>query len=263
MVAIYEENVEWIFSQDIREKKLAGNGIHGRAARLRKHETVKMPSEQTQDKFQRRLILGAGPVYSTTLKEMKCLELLEKVRAGEWLTIEELKALPFEDGQKVYAEIRRLHTTAEIYKGLDCAAKQVSELSWSFQVARSGKQIIVGEPALDVLRGFAENRQNQVKNKDQTLEQKQEPEKPKRKYKARESSSSSKPSLPAPIHEQIEPNNITLVEVKKPEIEPFRISVKNVFSSDQVIALFTRLQLFVEGQSGEFEISLNLQERLS
>ena len=61
--------------------------------------------------------------------------------------------------------------------------------------------------------------------------------------------------------EEIPPNQITLVEVKKPEIELLRISLKNIYRSDQIKSLFTRLELFVEGQDSDFEISLTLQER--
>lgn len=277
---MYEENVEWIFNEDCRDKKKTGNGIHGRAARLRKHESVKMPSEQEPDKFQRRLILGAGPCFTTTLRELKLVELLEKIRNGEWITVQDLKALPFEDGQKVYAEIRRLHTTAEMYQGFSCSSAQISELSWLFQVARSGKQILVGEPALDVLRGFTEHRQNQAKGKreskdnDKAKEKKNGTEdKPKRKYKPRQKPEEQNQlqtivetmyeEKEVPEMQEIEPNGVTLVEIKKPEIDLLRISVKNVYSAEQIMAFLTRIQLFCEGQDNLFELSLTLQEKVA
>lgn len=277
MIRIYNENVEWIFNQDVRDKKKTGNGIHGRAARLRKKESVKMPSEREPNKFQRRLILGAGPCYVTSLREMKLLEWLDKIQNGEWISIEELKSLPFEDGQKIYAELRRLYTTADMYKGFTCSSAQIAELSWHFQVARSGKTIVVGEPALDVLRNFSEHRNNQTEKKRQ--QQENDGNKPqeanntgKRKYKQREKKNPQKDpitntqketDIDKMYQEEIPPGQLTLVEIKKPEIELLRISLKNIYSSEQVIALFTRLKLFVEGQENKFEISLTLQEKQS
>jgi hypothetical protein len=348
VIRIYSEDVEWIFNQDVREKKRTGNGIHGRAARLRKKESVKMPSEQEPDKFQRRLILGAGPCFTTTLREMKFLELMEKVKSkqqitidelkespiqdgvqiynelrkmydiielqkaldcsldqilelstvfnldwmkriqyGEWIKVPELSAAEYKEGQKIYAELRRLYTTTEILKGLDCAPAQISELSWHFKVARKGKQILVGEDALDVLRNFRDNRLNQAQAKRDSDESAatagaaqaaagSETTTSKRKYKAREKK--EVPSIP-PITpsnentlakkeeavdkmEEIAPNQITLVEVKNPEIELLRISLKNIYNADQITSLFTRLQLFVEGQENNFELNLVLQERV-
>lgn len=294
----YSENVEFIFNQDCREKKRTGNGIHGRAARLRKKECVRMPSERETDKLKRRLILGAGPCFVTTIKELNLVEWLQRIENGEWISIEELRGLPFEDGQKVYAQIRRLHTTQEIYRGFSCSSAQVSELSWHFQVARQGNQIIVGEPALDVLRGFADHRANQAEqkrlreesengnnNQSESNEQKQQIQqnsnnvpvttngKSTRKYtprgqgkkaleKAKKEAEMQKiiDSTYKDAPEQIEPSKITLVEVKKPEIDLLRISVKNVYTAEQVLAFLTRLQLFVEGQSAKFELSVTLQE---
>ena len=347
VIEIYNEDVEWIFNQDVREKKKTGNGIHGRAARLRKKESVKMPSEQEPNKFQRRLILGAGPCFITTLREMKLLELMEKVKSREQITIDELKELPIQDGaqiynelrkiydivelqnaldcsleqilelscifnldwmkriqygewikvselnaieykegQKIYAELRRLHTTTEILKGLDCAPAQLSELSWNFKVARKGKQILVGDDALDVLRNFRDNRLNQAQTKrdndkaaadsaeGQGAAANSETTPPKRKYKERvkkvvplvppsnENAIVKKEEVVDKMdQEEIPPSQLTLVEVKKPEIELLRISLKNIYRADQIKSLFTRLELFVEGQDSDFEISLTLQER--
>jgi hypothetical protein len=269
---MYEENVEWIFNQDVREKKRTGNGIHGRAARLRKHESVKMPSEQEPDKFQRRLILGAGPCFVTSLKGMILMEWMDKIENGEWISIEQLKDLPFDDGQKIYARIRTLHTTAEMYKGFGCSSAQISELSWHFQVARSGKTIVVGEPALEILRGFTEHRQNQAEQKriknNSPRSSKKDSDKPKRKYKSREvktngESQESKNELAISqiYQEEIPSNEITLVEIKDPEIELLRMAVRNTYSSEQVIALLTRISLFVEGQENQFEVNLILQEK--
>ena len=326
-----EENIEWIFNADCRDKKRTGNGIHGRAARLRKKEAVKMPSERETDKFQRKLILGAGPCYVTTLREMKLLELLDKVKSrqqvtieeikelpihdgldiynelrkmydikelqatlkcsirdimelssifnlgwmkriqyGEWISIGELKALPFDDGQKIYAELRRLHTTADMYKGFSCSSAQISEMSYHFQVARSGKTIVVGESALDILRGFTENRQNQAEQKRKsTPPTNNSTDKPKRQYKARTPKEESTTETQKEIaintmyQEEIPADQLTLVEVKNPEIDLLRISVKNTYTADQIMAFLTRLQLFVEGQDNKFELSLTLQEKSS
>ena len=38
-----ESEIERMLKDDIREQKRTGNGIHGRALRLRKHETVRTP----------------------------------------------------------------------------------------------------------------------------------------------------------------------------------------------------------------------------
>lgn len=282
MIRIYSEDVEWIFNQDVRDKKRTGNGIHGRAARLRKHESVKMPSEREPDKFQRRLTLNAGPCFITTLREMKLLKLMEKVQTGEYPTVAELKEIPYEDGQKLYAELRRLHTTTEILKGLDCAPAQISELSWHFKVARKGKQILVGDDALDVLRDFRDNRLNQVQTKRENDDaaaadaaaagtgSETQPTTSKRKYKKRvkkelppgNENGLAKKEEAVDKKEEIAPNQLTLVEVKNPEIELLRISLKNIYSADQITSLFTRLQLFVEGQENNFELNLVLQERV-
>lgn len=350
---MYEENIEWIFNQDCRDKKRTGNGIHGRAARLRKKEAVKMPSERETDKFQRKIILGAGPCYVTTLREMKLLELLDRVKNkqqitiddikelpvkdgleiytelrrmygieelqkalecsleeilelstifnldwmkrtqyGEWITVSELKDLEFKEGQKIYAELRRLYTTADMYKGFSCSSAQISELSYHFQVARKGKMILVGEQALDVLRGFTENRMNQASVKREKDEQevitKAKETTTKRKYnrKPKEDEEINKaPSqmeiqtisdtvfndpipTPEPIQEvipvqEISPSQITLVEVKNTDIDLLRISVKNVYNSEQIKSFLTRIQLFVEGQENQFELSLTLQEKMA
>jgi hypothetical protein len=269
---MFEENVEWIFNQDCRDKKRTGNGIHGRAARLRKKESVKMPSEREPDKFQRKLILGAGPCFTTTLREMKLMGWLERLENKEWPTIEELRELPYEDGQKIYAKLRTLYTTADMYQGFKCSSAAISELSYHFQVARSGKQIIVGEQALEILRGFTENRQNQAQAKREKggREASSPSEKPKRKYKARESKApqivevqKETAVIKVQQQEEIAPNEITLVEVKKPEIDLLRISVKNIYSAEQIMAFLTRVQLFVEGQPNQFELSLTLQEKES
>ena len=347
---MFEEDVEWIFNQDCREKKRTGNGIHGRAARLRKKECVRTPSEQEPDKFKRKLILGAGPCFVTTLRELKLLELLDKVKNkqqitfdeikelpiqdgldiyselrkmhnidelqaalecsmeeilelstifnfdwmkriqyGEWIKITELKALEFKEGQKIYAELRRLYTTAEMYKGFSCSSAQIAELSWLFQVARKGKQILVGEPALDVLRGFTEHRMNQASMKREKEEQdnstKEKKNTTKRKYNRKPKDDDRAPSqmeiqtitdtilndpipTPEPIQEiipvqEITPSQITLVEVKDTDIDLLRISVKNVYNAEQIKSFLTRIQLFVEGQENQFELSLTLQEKMA
>ena len=63
--------------------------------------------------------------------------------------------------------------------------------------------------------------------------------------------------------EEIPADQLTLVEVKNPEIDLLRISVKNTYTADQIMAFLTRLQLFVEGQDNKFELSLTLQEKSS
>lgn len=338
---LFEENIEWIFNDDCRTKKKTASGLRGRAKRLRMHDSVKMPSEQEPDKFQRKLILNAGPCFTTTLRELKLLNTLERVKNkemitieeikelpledgrkiyselrrmygiielqknldcsqdqilelsnifeldwldrvkyGEWIKVTELKALEFKDGQKIYAELRRLYSTAEMYKGFSCSSAQISELSWFFQVARSGKQILVGESALDVLKGFPENRSNQAKAKaKREKDEKNADTKAKRKYNRRSTEElelarqQQSPEVNIQVQSAVENmykdsvqitlDNIIPVEVKNPDIDLLRISVKNVYSADQIMAFLTRVQLFVEGQDNQFELSLTLQEKLT
>jgi hypothetical protein len=61
---------------------------------------------------------------------------------------------------------------------------------------------------------------------------------------------------------EIVPIQITPVEVKAPDIDLLRISVKNIYNAEQIKSFLTRIQLFVEGQDNQFELSLTLQEKI-
>jgi hypothetical protein len=174
-----------------------------------------------------------------------------------------------------------------MYKGFSCSSAQISELSYHFQVARKGKLILVGEQALDVLRGFTDNRQNQaasLREKKENGNKTTEETTTKRKYNRKPKEDSGSPSqmkiqsisdtvfsdpipTPEPVQEvisvqEITASQITLVEVKNTDIDLLRISVKNVYNAEQIKSFLTRIQLFVEGQENQFELSLTLQEKM-
>jgi len=76
-----ESEIERMLKEEIRDQKRTGNGIHGRALRLRKHESVRTPSESLQG-IEKLKIYAPSVIHSTTIGEMKMNELLEKINSG-------------------------------------------------------------------------------------------------------------------------------------------------------------------------------------
>ena len=120
-----ESEIERMLKEEIREQKRTGNGIHSRASRLRKHETVRTPSESLKG-LERLKIYAPSVIFTTTIGEMKMNELLEKIKSGEIPPKSEFEVLDFESNQKALAELRRLHTNFAIMKSWKCSSSNLS-----------------------------------------------------------------------------------------------------------------------------------------
>ena len=141
--------IERMLRDEIREQKRTGNGVHGRALRLRKHETVRTPSESLVG-VERRKVMAPGVIKVTTIGEIKMNALIEKIQTGEIPTKAEFDALDFIGSQTAAAEMRRLHTNAEICDNWKCSPTTLSTFFVKMQVAKSkGNNVMVGQAAVD------------------------------------------------------------------------------------------------------------------
>ena len=116
-----EEDVEQIFLKDCKDKKRTASGIHGRALRLRKNESVVMPSDRLKG-FEKRLVTGAGYIKLTTVKEVFLMDWFEEIKNGTILTPEQIDQIAeeqgFESAQSILAELLRLHNLKDLQKGM-------------------------------------------------------------------------------------------------------------------------------------------------
>ena len=109
-----ESEIERMLKDEIREQKRTGNGIHGRALRLRKHETVRTPSESLKG-IEKKVVMSPSVLRITSIKEIQMEDLINRIKInGEIPSKSEFEALDFESNQKALAELRRLHTNHEI-----------------------------------------------------------------------------------------------------------------------------------------------------
>lgn len=181
----FRENVEKIFNQDVRDKKTTGSGIHGRAARLRKHEAVVMPSDRLTG-LEKKLIKAPGPLRIYTMEAMKYMDMLERITKGVIPPLAEIEALGFDKAQQCIAELRRLYTN----NTLGSAWRMKSTVSQSdlfdkYMVAKTaGGQVIIGQAAIEYRKKH--NRKGEKNTRDKHKEIKEAFEKIKDKVEVSE-----------------------------------------------------------------------------
>ena len=111
----FEENIEKIFNQDVRDKKVTGSGVRGRALRLRKNENVVMPSDRLSG-FEKKSVKAPGVCRTYNILEANAMEMLERIRKGEIPFYAEIEELGFEKAQECLAELRRLYKNSELQR---------------------------------------------------------------------------------------------------------------------------------------------------
>jgi len=247
-----ESEIERMLKDDIREQKRTGNGIHGRALRLRKHETVRTPSESLKG-IERLKVYAPSVIHSTTIGEMKMNELLEKIKQGEIPPKSEFEALDFESSQKALAELRRLHTNHEIMKSWKCSSTSLSNFFAEMQIAKiKGGEILIGKSAIDFLNKGRITRGLPKIGEDNNQE------KIKRPYNRHISVDNSKEILSESI---IPTQNVEVVKIKEVIIENnYLINVKRKFKAMEIENFLERLAMFLSEDGQEFLVEIRVTE---
>lgn len=249
-----ESEIERMLKDDIREQKRTGNGIHGRALRLRKHETVRTPSESLKG-IERLKVYAPSVIHSTTIGEMKMNELLEKIKQGEIPSKAEFEALDFESSQKALAELRRLHTNFAIMKSWKCSSNSLSVFFEKMQVARTkkGNSILIGQAAVDHLN----------KNKVARGLPKIGEEKAKRPYNRHVNVSQVNDSDESNVNE-VDIKNVTstprIQTIKEVEVKNALINIKRKFKTEDLGKFLERLTLFLSEENQEFLVEIRVTE---
>ena len=227
-----ESEIEKMLKEEIREQKRTGNGIHSRALRLRKHESVRTPSEGLVG-IERKKVFLPSVLRITTVKEIEMEELLEKIKQGEIPSKAELEALDFESCQKATAELRRLHTNSEIMKIWKCSSQLLSNFFTEFQIAKiKGGTVLVGKPAIDFLnkgratRGISKiKEQSKISQKDKSNEE----------------------------------NANTIIQEEK-EMDNYLINIKKKFKTEELANFLDRLSKFLSEENQEFLVEIKVIE---
>lgn len=223
-----------LFDEDSREKKKAGSGIFHRASRLRKHESVRTPSENLTG-YEKRKITAPGVVYTTTIEGVKLMEMLERISNGEIPSREEISTLEFSSAQRAAAEIRRLHNNIEIVKEWKCTSQNVSNFFRKYQVAKVKNNVLVGQAAERHWDRISESRrQTHIDN-----------DKPNLPLKAMElalDNLSNNP--PAPVAETPVP----------------MINICKTFDNNELKSLLERLAIFLSEPESNFFVELKVTE---
>ena len=253
-----ESEIEQMLKQEIREQKRTGNGIHGRALRLRKHESVRTPSESLKG-IERLKIYAPSVIYSTTIGEMKMNELLEKIKSGEIPPKQEFEVLEFESSQKALAELRRLHTNFAIMKSWKCSSNNLSLFFQKMQVARTkkGNSILIGQAAVDY---FNKNKVSEVRE-----------EKVKRPYnrhvnvsQVSQSNDSDESNVNYKDVKEICDKSVTSTTIIEPinviEVNNALININRIFKTEQISGLLDRLAMFLSEDDQEFLVELKVTE---
>ena len=247
-----ESEIARMLKDDIREQKRTGNGIHGRALRLRKHKTVRTPSESLKG-IERLKVYAPSVIHSTTIGEMKMNELLEKIKQGEIPPKSEFEALDFESSQKALAELRRLHTNHEIMKSWKCSSTSLSNFFAEMQIAKiKGGEILIGKSAIDFLNKGRITRGLPKIGEDNNQE------KIKRPYNRHISVDNSKEILSESI---IPTQNVEVVKIKEVIIENnYLINVKRKFKAMEIENFLERLAMFLSEDGQEFLVEIRVTE---
>jgi len=258
-----ESEIEKMLKDEIREQKRTGNGIHGRALRLRKHETVRTPSESLVG-IERLKIYAPSVIFTTTIGEMKMTELLEKIKLGEIPSKSEFEALDFESSQKALAELRRLHTNFAIIKNWKCSSGGLSSFFEKMQVAKikKGNSILIGQAAVDhlnknkVARGLPKIGEEKAKrpyNRHVNVDNSND------KEILSENTSSTQNFDSVPI-QQIQQKEIVEI-IKEVIIEPnYLINIKRNYKTEEISGLLERLTMFLSENAQEFLIEIRVTE---
>ena len=249
-----ESEIEKMLKDEIREQKRTGNGIHGRALRLRKHETVRTPSESLVG-IERLKIYAPSVIHSTTIGEMKMTELLEKIKLGEIPSKSEFEALDFESNQKALAELRRLHTNHEIMKSWKCSSTFLSSFFAETQVAKiKGGEILTGKSAVDFLNKGRITRGLPKIGEDSNQE------KIKRPYNRVAPIDNSKEILSENI---IPTQNVDSIFINQKETiieNNYLINVNRKFNTRNLASFLERLTLFLSEENQEFLVEIRVIE---
>ena len=249
-----ESEIEKMLKDEIREQKRTGNGIHGRALRLRKHETVRTPSESLVG-IERLKIYAPSVIFTTTIGEMKMTELLEKIKLGEIPSKSEFEALDFESSQKALAELKRLHTNFAIIKNWKCSSGGLSSFFEKMQVAKikKGNSILIGQAAVDHLN----------KNKVARGLPKIGEEKAKRPYNRHVNVSQVNDSDESNVNE-VDIKNVTstprIQTIKEVEVKNALINIKRKFKTEDLGKFLERLTLFLSEENQEFLVEIRVTE---
>jgi len=258
-----ESEIERMLKDDIRQQKRTGNGIHGRALRLRKHESVRTPSESLTG-IEKKIVMNAGVIFTTTIGEMKMNELLTKVIRGEVPPKSEFEALDFDDCQKVTAELRRLHTNAEIMKTWKISSQSLSNFFQKMEVAKiKGGQILIGQSAVDFInKGRATRGISKIGDNNNQ-------EKVKRPYNRTNHDADSKEILSGNTIPTQNFDSIPIQQTKQKEIveckevvidNNYLINIKRKYKTSEIGGLLDRLSMFLSEDSQEFLIEIKVTE---
>ena len=254
---MFEENIEWLFNADVREKKKIASGIHGRALRLRKNEAVKMPSELLKG-FEKKRICGAGPCRLTSMGEIFMLDWSEQIKNGTIPTPDEIDAISAEQGfeiaQKLFAELLRIHTGRELQSKMPLMKDHArfKEFCGKYQIAKDRKgNVFIGEAAVKYVLEQQEKKlstANSAKNKNQKVEDTTL----KNQGKVKRQNGVQAMEIPAET-QSIELKQVTLIEP-----HPL-IYQKRKYTAEQLSKFFERIRSFLDDKT-EYELEITLKE---
>ena len=251
-----ESEIEKMLKEEIREQKRTGNGIHSRALRLRKHESVRTPSEGLVG-IERKKVFLPSVLRITTVKEIEMEELLEKIKQGEIPSKAELEALDFESCQKATAELRRLHTNSEIIKNWKCTSTFLSSFFQTLQIAKIKGNILVGQTAIDHLNKIKTARGLPKIGEDNNRE------KIKRSYNRHVSVNNSKEILSESIIPTQNVDSSYTQQTQQKEIiidNNYLINIKRKFNTRDLASFLERLTLFLSEDDQEFLVEIKVTE---
>ncbi|MDR3543105.1 MAG: hypothetical protein P4L69_19390 [Desulfosporosinus sp.] len=236
--------IERMLRDEIREKKKTGNGVHGRALRMRKHETVRTPSESLVG-VERRMVMAPGVIKVTTIGEIKMNALIERIRTGEIPTKAEFEALDFIGSQTAAAEMRRIHTNAEICERWKCSPTSLSTFFVKMQVAKSkGNNVMVGQAAVDFRNKIRATRGAPIIN---------EP-KEKRAY------AHAPVPTSIPNEETVYTFAINPTPLPPKEAENILTNIKRKYKTDELAKFLDRLALFLSEEDQEYFVEIRVTE---
>lgn len=238
--------IERMLRDEIREQKRTGNGVHGRALRLRKHETVRTPSESLTG-VERRKVMAPGVIHITTIGEIKMNALIDKIKSGEIPSKAEFEALDFLDSQTAAAEMRRIHTNAEICDNWKCSATSLSTFFVRMQVAKSkGNNVMVGQAAVDFRNKIRATRGMPKIGEPKEI----------RAY--------DKAPVPVPTTIPNEENVYTFAINPTPiptkEVENVLTNIKRKYKTEELAKFLDRLALFLSEEDQEYFVEIRVTE---
>lgn len=239
----HNEDIPKIFQDDCRDKKTTARGVHGRALRLRKHETVHMPTDNLKG-FERRLVTAPGAIKFTTIKEMLIMDWLDRIKNGEIPSLEIINQLAEDEGnevaQAILVELLRTRTLSELSKTIKQFKihEKYKQTCIKYKVAkdRTG-QVFTGEKALE----YFENTKSKTNTNIQKIVD----------------STYTNNKLQPSTSEQVESIAQPILYVPKEET-PF-IYHKKTYNTKQINDFLTRLGLFLDPDC-TYEIEIKIKE---